>query len=1197
MNKIKRSNAKLIFVIFTISILITGIIAPATMSKTTTKNNKGFGKGIPWKPFAPIKKTTFVQFDKNKLIDDYAYLSSIPASVFHNEGTIYCNPLLFYQQENKYPNENKYRFLNDYQGTDYLMKDWMSYSNGKLDKITTINMEESQLENNWNAKKTSNIKSENPYEIANKIALDEWAYSEEAVISVIKEDYEKPENKKTTNSMKGTLKGEIEEETLTIKRPYGSSPEFKKFKIDEEFKYVEANLWYPSLVYHSKLIGAIPDFSYGITIPSIDADLQLYTKDESVGWLQTSAASNMAITNGPVESCFSYVYNPGDWRIGVTNMPTEGIDSTSQQISHDSPLGKFTIFGKNSQAILNALGREVKKFNCEIIKYPGVELTIPDRPGFGTRDATFELNWENEEVDLGFTLIGPSGEELESSLEKNSKSQKIKIHQVGEVKEDENYKIVVYALNDISTSVNFNIDYHWNQNITKEKGDQIASASEGAVLASITNSPLLFMSPNTISQDTIDTINKLGVKKIHLIDINGYLKKEPQKKLENIVKIQNSFKDYESIYQKIMEITDQNDVVFSTIDPWSYWYYNESTTGLKPEGEFENAYYFAPATYAAAIHGSPLLLVDNHPELSSGVMWHNNLWNKHANGEERPSTAAMHLTGKRVYAFLEKHGFDQKGAESILTVAGQYDIGPSWTRVFAGVGEPGNIIGTPVDTTNWIARSVFYPVLIFENPALKGRVELINGSKSKRIQKPVIRSIARLIPGLTEGLSNLRVTRPSQSEEYTHPVLHTYGCYNHRFNERGSEYWGVPYQTRTGHTPGYDLSNLAIDQGTREKYEDKAGSFLPDLSETEITPFYASKAGYSNAFSTNYEITIDNLNQGVISWYMVLHGWSGLGGSLSWWEPDAISQYMQQAGLSPGIANFLNKLVGVPLGLNPITETNPWRGYDMLWGSTEEPDTATLNSKIGLLLGWSGLGNPNGPLNGGILKTGLDIVPSNIPLLKFNRKNYHDGLVGPFSLTALFAKFRISHPAKEIDDKLDNLHSMSFHANSCLIAGNYLQIALLRHGSVMHEIDPWPTSYWGGYVFQQTPKDYALGETVGESFAKGRTEIGVKYLFEEDEKPEWWWDTAENVVLFSDPDLRIWIPSDEWDSDAKNHWDPDDVKSLDYGNVDLGGHKPFGVEEYPHIKTEDNFIYIVIVATAVIIGLASVLLWSRRKQK
>jgi len=324
---------------------------------------------------------------------------------------------------------------------------------------------------------------------------------------------------------------------------------------------------------------------------------------------------------------------------------------------------------------------------------------------------------------------------------------------------------------------------------------------------------------------------------------------------------------------------------------------------------------------------------------------------------------------------------------------------------------------------------------------------------------------------------------------------------------------------------------------------------------------------------------------------MVLHGDSQNGGQLSWYSPTSIEDLTG--------SKLVQFLLGVPLGLLPTTETNPWRGYDQLWGSTEEPDTATLNAEIGLVLGWLGLANPDGPLDGGILKVGLDLVPANIPLMQSNRNDYFDGLVGPYSITAMITKFHYAHPGKEYDDKLENLHSMNFHANSCLIACKFLHIAFMRHGSVAQEIDPWPTSYWGGVVFQEIPRDFALGKTIGESYADGRAKIGIKYLFEDNEEIEWWWDSAENVVLFSDPDLRIWVPSTEWDTKARNHWESKDIAPLKYDKeMSVDGHMPYGAADYPHEKEPASWLqYIIWIVVVILLIVVLVVAISKKKKK
>jgi len=1071
----------------------------------------------------------------------------------------------------------------------------MAYCNGQLDKLTTINVDKSDLESSWKSKEQTQIDGEDPFQITSEIVLDEWSHSDEIIIAVIEEDYEKPTDAKTTGSIDGEILGEVGTEYMTIARPYGPASEYEYFTVDDEYKYVRVDLWYPAFVYSSKILDVVPGFGADITLPSVDPDLQIFCKYEG-DWLQTSASADMAISGGPHEKCLSYVYTSGDWRVGVTNMPTEG---GMDGVISDGLFGKGKIkrYGSLKDA-LNSLIKGVDSFNIYITKYPGVELTIPDLPPFGCRDATFTLKWDSDDA-LGLTIIGPGGEELDSVMNEDANEQELHFDMLGECLKGEHYKVVVYALDDISHPVDYTIEYSWQQNITRKEGDLLASACQGAILGSTQNNPMLYVTPDEVPTCTKDTLYKLGVKQLNIVDLGGYLSEETKDELSNIAKIKNHYTEYKDVYDAITETTSSNDVVFSTIDPWSYWHYKTKVRELKPAGEFEKAFYFGPAAYAAAHHGSPLLLVDNHPELSGAVTWHGDFWKKNAHGFTTPPTVCMFITGRKVYDFLDEYGFDKKGAESILTVAGQYDIGPTWTRVFAGVAHSGNIIGTPVDTTNHISRCIFYPGLIFQNPALQGKVELETGSESARsfhVDGKLFNIFEKFRTRLSKdspGLTNLKITKPSRVEEFIYPVLHTYGAYSHRVNERGSDYWGIKYATRNGYTPGFDLSGLEIDLGTRELFEGKKGSFLPDISPSVFTPFYAGKAGYSNAYSNDFDITMDNLNQGVISWYMVNHGMSDGGGWLSWWEPP--SHLLIREGLLPvGLAKPVDKAFGLVTGSSPYEDTNPWRGYDMWWGSTKEPDSAVMNSKIGVIPGWSNSWRVRDLLGEGWLKIGLDVVPSHLA-------GYYDGQVGPYSITGMIGKFHYSHPAAEVDDKLENLHSMNFHAGSCLIGCNYFQITFMRHGSVLQEMDPWSTSYWCSYVFQQIPKDFALGESVGESYAKGITEIGPKYIFEEDEEKRWWWDDAENVVLFADPDLHIWIPSTEYDLEASNHWEIEDFESLRYdAEFSVDGHMPFGATDYPHEKTPDfwqqySLIIVSAVIVAVLIGI--VLFSSKRKRR
>jgi len=1154
---------------------------------------EGFEKGISWKPVIPLKKSTFVNFDRDTYLDDYAYLAAVPTSIFYNEGTnegsLFAHPLLFYQDP--YPvTDDKERSFDARVGIDYFMEDWISACGNWMDEMTLINVQEKKVDK-WPAANITVIEGKDPYSIAKDLALHDWSYSEDAVIAVINESFKQPENS-IENTIRGEVSGESIHKQLTVNRSKGSSPEYELFEIPQDYQFVSVDVWYPSIsVLKDNPLYSILVGPGGITFPSVDQDIQLYCDHDDFGWLMVEASAEMTIKQGSHERVSSYVYTPGDWKIGVSNIPTEKIEVNGGLIS----------------ALLQML-MPVTEYNADINLYPGTEIIIPDVPPYGCSNCTVKLSWSARDANLGFSFIGPSGESIitvyNDSDDFHETCHEITIDQLGECLKDEHYKISVFNLKETRQPIEFTIKYQWEQKISREKGDSLTSATQGAVLASLLNCPLLYTTYDNLPTATHNALTTLQVKKIHLLNLGDHLSKHTQRELKRIGKVY-SYNESNDIYDKIMSYSGRHDVIFSTLDPWTAWYVNpteELTNTMPLAGEYPGALFIGPAAYLAACHGSPVLFVDNHPELSAAVTWHNDFWKRNPDGLKPPSVAAMAMTGRRIYDFLDELGFDKEGKESIVTVAGQFDIGIAWSRLFTGKAKSGRFIGTPVDISMWISRNIFYPVLIFENPALQGSVPLINGSESERVQpsffRPLRRFFARLSP-LTSGLSNLEIIKPSQEESFNHPVLHTYLCYSHRFNERGSDFWGEKIILANGEIPGETISYQSIDQGVRLQHENIYGGYLPDLTTSEITPLYCQRAGYSNVFASNFSSIIQNLNRGVISWYETVHGGQNLGGNLDLWNPRTMeTSLIEQFGVPPLIAKLIQYLLAGPLGLFPLDDTNPWRGYEQLWGSTLEPDSATANTEVGLLLGLLGAARPQGILNGGIIKTGLDIIPANIRLsvIPKVRESYYDGLVMGIGISQIFTRTYFAFGSMQIDDALANIHSCSINAGSCLIGGKYLTLVFVRHGAVFMECDPWSTSYWGSSHFMGVPRGLALGKTVGETYDEGMEKVGITYIAEEGEQIEWWWDTYQNVVLFGDPDLRVWVPGTTYSDD--NYWEKPIFLPFD-DTLSIEGHTPFGSLTHPKEKSFilDMPLQIIIIVAIIALGTATIIIIYTKSQK
>ncbi|MFO7678341.1 MAG: cell wall-binding repeat-containing protein [Thermoplasmatota archaeon] len=828
-------------------------------------------------------------------------------------------------------------------------------------------------------------------------------------------------------------------------------------------------------------------------------------------------------------------------------------------------------------------------YQIDIEMYPGIEIPVPENPSFGTRDVHIELSWDNPGADLAMSLIGPGGEEIlttrdpgVSTIESATKTD-LHIHYLGEVLPEEEYNICVFSQSDLEIPVDFTIQYSWKQNVSRQEGDMLASATQAAVLASQLNAPLLFSSKHEIPNVTMETLYQLGVDHIYLIDLGDYLNTQAKNELSKEFHL-HSYTEYKAIYDKIRGISNSNDIIFSTIQPWTSWYVAE----LQPDKQIPGARFIGPAAYIAAIHGSPVLYVDNHPELSSSLSWHTEFWRRHSTGFSKlPTVSEMHLTGTRVYEFLKSLDFDKEGQEIIITVAGQYDIGLSWDRTFVGKAQPGRFIGTPTDISVWISRNMFYPMLVFQNPAIKNTagVPSITGSSS-----------IRRFPW--RGKLGLRITDHGGEQTVSYPVLNTLICYTMEFNTRASKYWGFEYACTDGTIPGVSPSMDRIDDGVMKAVSGAEGSYFADMCDSTVIPFYLDKGGYTTVYSTNFDANIHNLNQGMLLWFMNAHGSPFDGGSFLFWDSQ------QQQPESESHFNFPT----VPLSA-ATKETNPWRAYEWLLGSTEEPDTMTADIH-GLLPMITGNPNPRGIR---LVRTAMDYALArrpirdilgsiaSLPILRHltpqwfqDTETYYDGVVG----TVLLGRFGKSwYTAIHIDDALDNLYSCGIICAACFPAGNYLHLVMVRRGSPFQIIDPWATSWYSSVWQNMAARGIPLGQTVGEFYTEGITKVGIQYVH--DGRPNWWWDLFENVCLYGDPNLRIWTPSTEFSS--ANHWTVQDIKPYSFDAarpLNIDGHTPFGAETYSRAKTPPTFLSqygVVIGAIMLIILLLGVVMFINRK--
>ncbi len=1132
-SKIRRPVLLLVLGILLSAPLFTGVQDVSAASKLPS----GF-ESVSYQDMTSINKVTLIDHDGEGILDDFAYLAEVPASSFHSDSDdrVFMNPVLFY--EPPMTTSDVERTFDTYPGVKYFMEDMATLSGTELDKIELVNFNgetPGDVQSDWTASRVKHIDDDDPFSMSAKIALENWEYSDTAVVAVVDHDPEPFEE-----TISGEVGGRTPDSTpisgsvTGTKQPSPVDPNTHEFSIDTDYKYISSQLTW----------GKSWNPLSSITERGKDPDLQLY--DMQLGMVGASEKWN--VLEGASEEISSYIYNPGEWEFAVTYMPTENsLVHMDEEWSWNSlPLPSEVTPRERDEWQRNriidvmrdreergldpdALFDSTVEYTIDYILYPGIDVPEPISTPFYCRDATFTLEWSDNSQDLGLILRGPSGAEIAVATGAASgTTQIIEVPELG----DGDYTVSVVNLGGGSKATDFKVTYQFKQLKERWEGTSWAGAANGAVIATALNAPLLFSGKKGLSDEVGSAINTLGVDKVYLIDLDGH----SGDKVEKDIKGQRglvqrmigkgisvtTYDDFDGLYGAVRKFTTidgvkNRDIVFTTINPWTSWNVLEGRDASgNPGAEVPGALFIGPAALAAAIHGAPVFVNDVHSELSCAQAWHNEFWvYAYHHNRAPPSVACMVLTAKEVYyKVIDRYGFDIKTPvdeegkckESIITVADQFDIGSSWDRGFVGGADTGRIMGTPVDTSVWISRSLLYPKLAYANPAINPELDEYDGM---RIQGS----------SSTRRAGALVITEEEHEEKVDFPVVQTWVSYQYKFNEQASEYWGCEYITRTGITPFFDGSSATDPDGI-----DPDGNY-PDLDSSEIIPHYLEACGYDNVFTTTFEKTMENLNRGSIMWLEVMHGGHTSSGVLGWWDERGASEPEPWRGYEEA---------GIPIG----TQTMRLRG------ATDDPDVVTMSKHVGLDI------TPGfGP------QTDVGIIPER-----------HDGVV---IAIAQQGQTEYSENGLAMDDALENLHSMGFSAGSCLIANTYLHLMLVRHGSIFQVIDPWLTSWYSAFAMNMFVRDIYYGRTIGDAYERGISHVGIEYLID-----GWWWDIFENLVYYGDPDLRIFSPQNPWE----------EPEHLQKGAV-IDGHSPYGARDHPNAI--GNGLIWDVVALLVVIGIIS----------
>ncbi len=1124
------------------------LLVQVPLSEGAAKLPTGY-ESVSYGEMVPIDKVTLIDHDREGSTDDLAFLAEVPASVFRDPGSgnVLMNPLLFYEPPRD--TSDVERVQNTYPAVSYFMEDMQVLAGSEIDKVELVGFDgntPAEVGGQWTTSRVTHIDSKDPYSLSGKVALENWEYSDTAVVAVI---VDRP--KQIDIPIKGELTGTTpgsSPSTGTIsgeKDPSPINPNTHPFNVEPDFKYVTSQMtwgqdWNPL----SEL-----------TDRGKDPDLQLY--DMQLGMVGASEKWN--VLEGASEEIGSYIYHSGEWQFAVTYMPTQNSISHMQDpegwggvppASEFTPSEREQYVKDRVSSIRDSRLREglspdailpsTVKYTIDYTLYPGIDVQKRISTPFYCRDATFKLEWSDASQTLGLILRGPEGAEIAVSIgETTGSSQVIEVPELGQG----DYQVSVVNLGTASKATDFKVTYEFKQRKDGTEGASWAGATNGAVIATALNAPLLFAKRDSLPDSVGKAINTLGVRKLYVVDPAGMGTKGLYSDIDKLrgfvqglfggsLKV-TTLDSYEDVYGTVKELTMPEgdrplDIVFTTINPWTSWQVLWSNAdALIPRPEVTGALFLGPAALAAAVHGAPVFVTDVHPELSTAQAWHNKFWDyAYSHSRAPPSVACMALTAKSVYSVLDRYGFDRKSPidengkckESIITVADQFDIGTSWDRALVGGADSGRIMGTPVDTAAWVSRSALYPKLIYANPAVDPELDSSGGMRIQGSES-------------TRTAGALRVTTPEREEKVDFPVAMTWVSYQYKFNQQASEYWGCAYTTRTGITPYFDMSN----DGSDPDGIDPEGRY-PDLDCSEVIPHYLDASGYGSAYTTTFEKTTENLNRGAIMWLEVMHGGHTQNGAVGWWDERG------------------------------AVEENPWRGYEeagvpmgtstmRLRGATDNPDVVTMSKHIGLDVTPGG-----GPI------TPADIVPER-----------HDGII---IAIAQQGQTEYSENGIAMDDAFGNLHSMGFSAGSCLIANTYLHLMMVRKGCVFQVIDPWLTSWYSAFAMNMFMRDIYYDRTIGDAYERGISHVGIEYLID-----GWWWDIFENLVYYGDPDIKVFSPKNAWEEPAY----------LNKGTV-VSGHAPFGSSDHPRSMGTGLFLDITVFLVMVSLIGAAVFLFYRSKK-
>ncbi len=323
------------------------------------------------------------------------------------------------------------------------------------------------------------------------------------------------------------------------------------------------------------------------------------------------------------------------------------------------------------------------------------------------------LNWTNSTDDLNVWLLDPSGQLISATSRSGNiyesgytnKSTSILYPETG------NWTILVTRTAGVSS-----VAYNLTINITEYSSYRhqcVESASNGAVIASSLNKPLLYVTNATIPNATRQAISTLNPNRAILVDPFNLISNDVINNLSalNIKEFVN-LTTKPILYEYIYNITQESDLVLSSI----------------------NDDYFAPASLIAAFHGAPILLTLNESFNIHAASIKNfaiDNWIGFQNPgdsslleQDIPRFQDMKNVADLFYNWLNAMNLDKQGNETVLIVSPIAELNPYFDRAIYGKALVGRFSAqTPGELAVFICRNILYPALSYVNLSYKYEIQ------------------------------------------------------------------------------------------------------------------------------------------------------------------------------------------------------------------------------------------------------------------------------------------------------------------------------------------------------------------------------------------------------------------------------------------------------------------------------------------